>query len=354
MSNVDSNDPAGTAEDSANMSEADMAALIGSNVLDKREDPETDDQTAEQEADGTDEQSEDDPLAFLEDEDETDDELSESDDPEDDSESNGPLEIADDTTFVFDGQEMTGAQLRDGIMLKADHTRKTQELAEERKAHEALSQRVRDAESRATQELKFAEELLTSLVPQMPAASLADPNHQDYDPVAYQSQRAQHEEWSRYVDQVKGQMAEKAKEQEAEQTAKFDEFRNSEASKLFEAVPALKDDKNLNTFFKEAGAMLSSKYQIPEAELRNIPQHQFWLMAKDLLRLQKIDSKRMKAVRKGKGKPRVMKSGHREGAGVNTVAADKNMSKRIQRAQTGKADDAALAQLIGQSVLNRE
>ena len=249
---------------------------------------------------------------------------------------------------------MTGAQLRDGIMLKADHTRKTQELAEQRKESEALTQRVRDAESRATQELKVAEELFTSLIPPMPAASLADPNHQDYDPVAYQSQRAQHEEWARYVDQVKGQIAVKNKAAEEKQNEKFNEFRNSEASKLVEAIPALKNDANMNTFFKEAGDMLNAKYGIPKEELPNIPQHQFWLMAKDLLRLQKMDNKRMKAVRKGKGKPRVMKSGHREGAGGNTVAADKNMNQRIQRAQTGKADDATLAQYIGQSVLNRE
>ena len=351
----DSNDPAGTAEDAATMSEADMAALIGSNVLDKREDPETDDQTADQEADATDEQSEEDDLAFLEDEDtDEDDALSESDDPEDDSDSDGPFEIADDMNFVIDGQEMTGAQLRDGIMLKADHTRKTQELAEQRKSTEELTQRVKDAESKAFQELKAAEELYTSLIPPMPAASLKNPNHQDYDPVAYDQQFAAHMEWKQYVDDMKGQVAERAKEQEAEQTKKFNEFRNAEASKLFERIPALKDDKNLNTFFKEAGELLGSKYGIPKEELQNIPQHQFWLMAKDLLRLQKIDSKRMKAVRKGKGKPRVMKAGTGERTGGKTVAADKQMNQRIQRAQTGKADDAALAKLIGQSVLSRE
>ncbi len=349
----DSNDPQGIADDAADMSEADMAALIGQNVLGDRKDPETDDRTEPQEAELADEQSEEDEFSFLdEDESEADDALSESDDPEDDSDSDGPFEIADDMTLVVDGQEMTGAQLRDGIMLKADHTRKTQELAEERKATEALTQRVKDAESKATQDLQTVHELISSFIPEMPNPALANPNSPDFDMVAYNQQRAEHEYWTAQLGHVSEQLAQRQEQQQKESQEQFDQFRNSEAQKLFEKVPALKSDKNLNAFFKEAGELLTTRYGIPGEELQKIPQHQFWLMAKDLVRLNRMDQKRMKAVRKGKGKPRVMKAGHRESAGTQSAAQQKGMNQRIQRVQkTGKADDAVLAQALGQAIL---
>ncbi len=351
----DSNTPNGIAEDAAAMSESDMAALIGQSVSGGAEESEEDDpkrQASHEDADSVEPEDE---LSFLNDEEfeEGSEEAYEEDDATDDEEVD-ESRVAEPTDLVrmADGTEMTVEDLIKGNLREADYTRNKQKLADERRETEALTQRVKDAESKATQDLQTVHELISSFIPAMPNPALANPNSPDFDMVTYQQQRAEHEYWSGQLHQVNEQIAQRQEQQQQEQQAQFDQFRNSEAQKLFEKVPALKSDKNLNAFFKEAGELLSTRYGIPGEELQKIPQHQFWLMAKDLMRLNRMDQKRMKAVRKGKGKPRVMKAGHRESAGSQAASQQKGMNQRIQRVQkTGKANDAVLAQALGQAIL---
>jgi hypothetical protein len=51
-----------------------------------------------------------------------------------------PAEISDDATYVVDGQQLTGSELRASMLRQADYTRKTQTLAQERRQYEAAAQ----------------------------------------------------------------------------------------------------------------------------------------------------------------------------------------------------------------------
>lgn len=51
-----------------------------------------------------------------------------------------PAEISDDATYVVDGQQISGKDLRSQRLMHADYTRKTQTLSGERKQYEAATQ----------------------------------------------------------------------------------------------------------------------------------------------------------------------------------------------------------------------
>ena len=94
-----------------------------------------------------------------------------------------PVVYADEKAKVklADGTELTVAELTQSRMLRADYTRKTQELANERKAVSSDVERMQRITT------AFVDHL-TALVPDPPSPSLAMT-----DPAKYVSQKAQHE-----------------------------------------------------------------------------------------------------------------------------------------------------------------
>lgn len=72
------------------------------------------------------------------DEEEDDSEDTDTDDEPDD----GPVTIADDAVVVIDGEEVTGAELKASRLRQADYTRKTQEVAAERREVETLREQM--------------------------------------------------------------------------------------------------------------------------------------------------------------------------------------------------------------------
>lgn len=124
------------------------------------------------------------------------------DDEEEDGETEGeaeeaeqedpPVVYADETAKVklADGTELTVAELTQGRMRQQDYTRKTQELANERKTVQADVQRMQAITA------AFVDHI-TALVPDAPPASLALS-----DPGKYTAQKAQHEAAMAQVQQL--------------------------------------------------------------------------------------------------------------------------------------------------------
>lgn len=163
----ETNDSASAEIDNVEHSEADDL-----DALDYYDPDEDQDDEVTDDAEGTDDENEDEGEEQPEDADET----LESDKPPE------AVELATDALVKMpDGSVKPFKELLEPEMLKADHTRKTQEVAQERKAVQADVQRLqRITESFVTH--------ISGLVPEAPDASLAlsDPN-------AYVAQKAQHE-----------------------------------------------------------------------------------------------------------------------------------------------------------------
>lgn len=112
--------------------------------------------------------------------------------PDADEADESPVVYADEAAKVklADGSEMTVAELTQSRMRQQDYTRKTQELANERKTVQANVQRM-EAITAA-----FVDHI-TALVPDAPPASLALS-----DPGKYTAQKAQHEAAMQQVQQL--------------------------------------------------------------------------------------------------------------------------------------------------------
>lgn len=98
---------------------------------------------------------------------------SEDEDSDDTQDGPQPIEVADDVKVTLsDGTELTGKELREGWLRQADYTRKTQELAEERRELDARFEQVRDfLQERAANPVGWVEEIISST--DDPTATLA-------------------------------------------------------------------------------------------------------------------------------------------------------------------------------------
>jgi len=103
--------------------------------------------------------------------DETDAAEDEDEDGDDTEDEPQPTEVADDEVVTLsDGTELTGKELREGYLRQADYTRKTQELAEQRREHEDLRDRVESYFTERTQDpVGWVEEIV--LTTQDPTAT---------------------------------------------------------------------------------------------------------------------------------------------------------------------------------------
>lgn len=133
------------------------------------EEPESEVDDEVDESDGDDTEGEEDETSEEDDESDGDD-GDEDEEGEDDEQDSGPLEVTDDTVITLpDGSTTT---VKDALLRQADYTKKTQELAEQRREVEDLYTRMESwFNERAGNPVGWAEEIVTST--QDPTATLA-------------------------------------------------------------------------------------------------------------------------------------------------------------------------------------
>src|SRR5690606_31327540 len=86
------------------------------------------------------------------------------------------------------------ADLKKGSLLQADYTRKTQEVAEQRRTVETQSSALRQQTEQLEQQRAYAQSLIQSFTPQPPDIALLQT-----DPVAYMSQKANYEQMAGHL-----------------------------------------------------------------------------------------------------------------------------------------------------------
>ena len=145
-----------------------------------------------------------------------------------------------------DGTVTSIAELKKGSLLNADYTRKTQEVAEQRRALETQSEAFKATEKQLEEQREYVSSLLQSIVPQPP-----DPELLNTDPMAYMRQKADHEQWSQhqaYLDQEK-QRTEQERQAKTVETER--ETLNREWQELVAKVPEFKEQKHVDRFARE-------------------------------------------------------------------------------------------------------
>ena len=243
-----------------------------------------------------------------------------------------------------DGRVVSVADLKQGSLLMPDYTRKTQDLAEQRRAVESQSSALKQLETQLSEQREFITRVLQSRLPQEPDISLTDPHSPNFDPIAYQHQRAQYDIAVREMQQLQyaTQQAEqrKAEERAAERAKKSE----AELAKLVEAVPAFKDPNRFNAFARDAKEY-GEKFGFSTEELvEGIGyDHRMAMVLHKAIQWDKLQASKPKVQSKVEGRPPVTTGGKRLSPDAQRARAKSVAMERLK--SSGSVDDAVRAYL---------
>ena len=233
-------------------------------------------------------------------------------------------------------------ELLSGYSRQSDYTRKTQEVANDRKEMESLQQRYNSEVQQIQQERQQYVEALTNMISSQ-SSELDKYSNVDWDalresdPIEYVTAKEQYREAQERVQGMQYQQAQAQQSQQAEMKKAHHQMVQVERGKLVEALPEWGDPEkqkelssNLQSYAKGQG--------FSEQELNSLIDHRSVLV---LLKAQKYDLLQNSDVKskKLKNKPKVI----RAGTGTSTKKTDK--SKRTAQMKrlkgTGHIDDAS-------------
>ena len=251
-------------------------------------------------------------------------------------------ELPDDLTIKvkLDGEEteVTLDELRKGYSRYSDYTRKTQALAEERKAFQSEAEAIR------AERAQYAE-LLPALKNQLQVQTEAEPdwdNLYNEDPIEAarleRHWRKTHQERQAKLQAIEAEQRRVAEETAKEQQRALSEYVQAERAKLPEVIPEWKDE----------GVMQSEAKELREWALNNgFSERDLSALVQashvSILRKAMLFDKGTKKVEKVKAQPkkvaRIVRPGS-SGSQLNTRSTDvKKASQRLAR--TGRIADAA-------------
>jgi hypothetical protein len=232
-------------------------------------------------------------------------------------------------------KEVTLEELMQGYQLGADYTKKTQEVAEQRKAVEAEAQAVQEAKQvRDTyaQRLQAIEQFLTSGQDSQEDLAAMKEN----DPIGYAVKVAELTEKKEQLAQVRAEQQRIAQQQQAEQQQSMAQRVQQEAQKLSQVLPEFSDPakgeqlrSEIRNYGKSAG--------FTDAELSQVYDSRHVLMLHKAMMYDKLQKSKPAVTKKVAQAPKMVKSGTKVKQG-NADIRKKQMNKLKQ---TGKARDAA-------------
>lgn len=268
-----------------------------------------------------------------------DEDQAEDDDTESDTESDQGRFVSDNAKVRLpDGTVTTIADLKQGSLRNADYTRKTQEVAEQRRALETQSHAIQASQQQIEQQRQYMASLLQSIVPPPP-----DPTMLNTDPMGYMTQKAQHEQWVAHLSYLQQEEQRTEQERQAQASESERETANREWQALLDKAPELKDEKRVNRFVSEVREHGTSYGFTPE-ELRTVAlDHRQALVLKDAIAWRKLQASKGTIAKKVEGRPPVTKGGKRLSSGAQKARHVTDAITRLK--QTGSVEDATAAYL---------
>ena len=264
-------------------------------------------------------------------------EAQDEDDEEVEVEEEGLEEEAQTYTVKAAGEEkqVTLDELMQGYQLGADYTKKTQEVAEQRKAVEAEQQAIQEAKQvrdAYAQRLQAIEQFLTT--GEDSPEQLAE--MKENDPIGYAVKVAELTEKKEQLAQVRAEQQRLAQQQQAEQQHNMAKFVQQEATKLSQVLPEFSDPakgENLRSEIRNYGKSVG----FTDNELSQVYDSRHVLILHKAMQYDKLQKAKPKVTKKVAQAPKMVKSGTKVKEG-NSDIRKKQMQKLKQ---TGRAADAA-------------
>lgn len=241
-----------------------------------------------------------------------------------------------------DGTVVSIADLKKGSLLLPDYTRKTQEVAEQRRSVESQSQALQQHAQQLAQQRDYVAQLVQAFMPQPP-----DPSILDTDPHGYMRARSEYEQWTAHHQNLAA-MAQAEQQQAQQREAQERKDREQrEWNATLEKMPALKDETKLKGFIRDI-EQHGLGYGFSKEEIANAltMDHRQALVLRDAMAWRKLQADKTKVTSKVEGRPPVQKGTRRlspDGQKVRQQGAAMNRLK-----QTGRLDDAVAVYLANQ------
>jgi len=232
-------------------------------------------------------------------------------------------------------KQVTLDELMQGYQLGADYTKKTQEVAEQRKAVEAERRAVEEAKQvRDTyaQRLQAIEQFLTSGEDSPEDLATMKEN----DPIGYAVKVAELTEKKEQLAQVRAEQQRLAQQQQAEQQQSMAQMVQQEATKLSQVLPEFSDPtkgEQLRSEIRNYGKSVG----FSDAELSQVYDSRHVLMLHKAMQYDKLQKSKPNVKKKVAEAPKMVKSGTKVKEG-NRDVRKKQMNKLKQ---TGRVADAA-------------
>lgn len=243
----------------------------------------------------------------------------------------------DDTAEESDGEAPEPGQAEpDEETVKAglrqeDYTRKTMELAEQRKAIEA--ERVQEKQQ-YQQALERAALILQEMAPKAP-----DPRDFDADPIGWQRQALEHQQWMQKAQGIIAERQGQTEQQKQQAQQAFQQQMQEQRSKAFEVMPELRDPTASAKFRQEATNLLTSQYGFSEQEVGSISDARILPLVRDAMKYRALQAKTPDTQQKAKAAPKMVPTGKRASKGEAKSGALSDSRQRLRK--SGSIQDAA-------------
>ena len=234
-------------------------------------------------------------------------------------------------------REVTETELIEGYQLGADYTKKTQKLAEERKAVEAEKAKIQEAtklRDQYAQRLQMMEQFLQQQAKGENLEAL-----KDTDPIGYAVKVAEQQQRKEQMAVLKAEQQRIAQQQQAEQSERLKSHIAEESSKLATSIPGYADPKQGDQIRREIREYAKS-IGWTDQELANIYDSRAVLSLYQGMKYASLQKAKPNVTKKVTEAPKTMKSGVSQSRDVDSEQRKKAMA---QLKRTGNVRDAANA-----------
>jgi hypothetical protein len=234
-----------------------------------------------------------------------------------------------------DGEELEVEldELVKGYSRTSDYQRKTQSLAEQRKAVEAERAKIEEAARYRdiyAQRLQVLEQALQS--PEEDLTAL-----KDQDPIGYAVRMAEKMERDRQLAAVRAERQQIESQRQAEYQGRMSQVLSSEAERLKAAIPEFADKDKADNVRKELKEFAKT-LGFSEEELSSVYDHRAIVALYKAAQYDKLVKGKAQTTKKVSEAPRMLKPGNTPPRNVND---EKTNKLRKQLANSGKKSDAA-------------
>lgn len=233
-------------------------------------------------------------------------------------------------------REVTETELIEGYQLGADYTKKTQKLAEERKAVEAERAKIQEANKLRDQYAQRLQMMEQFLQQQNKGENLEV--LKETDPIGYAVKVAEQAQREKQLAILQQEQQRIAQQQQAEQSERLQQHLAEESQKLTSLIPGYGDPKQGDQIRKDIREYAKS-VGWSDQELASLYDSRAVLNLYHGMKYQQLQSKKPVIAKKVEAAPKMLKAGNSAPRNAD-MEQNKKLSQRLK--QTGKVRDAAL------------